>query len=94
MKKFDFIIGYDIASSKRLRGVAKLLESESIRIQLSLFFYPNQTKEAVTSLVDKLVEIIDPQEDDVRIYRVDISRSIHLGSAVDLKYPKLSIEVE
>ena len=94
MKKFDFVIGYDIASSKRLRRVATLLESEAIRIQLSLFFYPKQTQEAVKGLVKSIVELIDPNEDDVRIYRVDIPRSLSLGSAVDLKYPNLSIEVE
>ena len=94
MKKFDFVIGYDISSAKRLRKIATLLESETIRIQLSLFFYPKQTKEAVKGLTDKIIKIIDPKEDDVRIYRVDIARSLGLGGAVDLKYPNLSIEIE
>lgn len=94
MKKFDFLIGYDISSAKRLRQMAKLLESESIRIQLSLFLYPKQTSEAMKCLVEKIVGIIDETEDDVRIYRVDISRSIHLASGVDLQYPKLFIGVK
>ncbi len=94
MKKFDFVIGYDITSPKRLKRVATLLELEAIRIQFSLFFYPKQTKEVVKYLVDKIVELIDPKEDDVRIYRVDIVRSLNLGSAVNLKYPNLSVEVE
>lgn len=93
MKKFDFVIGYDVSSPKRLRQLAKLLESESIRIQYSLFFYPKQDQKALKCLVEKIVEIIDPEEDDVRIYRVDIARSMHLNSGVDLRYPKLSIGV-
>ena len=94
MKKFDFLIGYDISSAKRLRRVATLLESKAIRIQLSLFFYPKQTKESVEDLVEKIMEVIEPDEDDVRIYRVDLVRSLGLGGAVDLKYPNLSVEVE
>ena len=38
MKRFDFLVCYDIADAKRLRKVAKLLEKEAIRIQKSQFF--------------------------------------------------------
>lgn len=88
MKKFDFLIGYDIASSKRLQKLAKLLESHSIRIQFSLFLYPQKDQASLSHLVDEIMAIIDEEEDDVRIYRVDIARSVHLKSAVDLRYPK------
>jgi len=91
MKKFDFLIGYDISSPKRLRKLAKLLDSEAIRIQFSLFLYPKQDKKSLKILIDKIVKIIDQSEDDVRVYRIDIARSIHLMSGVDLQYPKVYI---
>lgn len=94
MKKFDFLIGYDISCPKRLRHLAKLLELEAIRIQFSLFLYPKQGQKDLTILVEKIVEIIDESEDDVRIYRIDIVRSIHLMSAVNLRYPKIFMGVE
>jgi len=85
------LIGYDISSPKRLRKLAKLLDSEAIRIQFSLFLYPQQDKKSLKILIDKIVKIIDQSEDDVRVYRIDIGRSIHLKSGVDLKYPKVYI---
>jgi CRISPR-associated protein Cas2 len=89
MKKFDFLVCYDIADDKRLRKVAKILESESIRIQKSQFFYVDATMENITKLVINLEEIIDKDEDDIRIYKVDKLKSIHLKSAVNLKQPNL-----
>jgi CRISPR-associated protein Cas2 len=88
MKKFDFVIGYDISSPKRLQKLAKALEKVAIRIQYSLFFYPTVTKKELNSLVDIILEIIDEKEDDVRIYRVKSSRSLHLMSGFDLTHPK------
>ena len=39
MKKFNFLICYDISDEKRLAKVAKELEKVSIRIQKSIFFF-------------------------------------------------------
>lgn len=89
MKKFDFMIAYDVACEKRLRKLAKLLEEEALRVQFSLFLYPNQSQQALTLLSEKIVDLIDEKEDDVRIYRIDIKRSLHLASAVDLCYPTI-----
>ncbi len=89
MKKFDFVLGYDIASPKRLQKVARLLEKVAIRIQYSLFIYLDVSKEELQLLVDELLELIDESEDDVRIYQVNAKRSIHLMSGFDLCYPKL-----
>ncbi len=91
MKKFDFVIGYDIASVKRLPKVARLLERVAIRIQYSLFFYPQVSKEELRVLVDALLEVIDEQEDDLRIYQVDTKRSLSLMRGFDLRYSKLFI---
>jgi len=88
MKKFDFVIGYDISSPKRLRKLAVLLEKVAIRIQYSLFLYPDVTKDDLNIVVEKILEIIDEKEDDVRIYRVNTLRSLNLMSGFDLTHPK------
>jgi len=93
MKKFDFVIGYDIASPKRLQKVAKLLEKVAIRIQYSLFFYPKVSREALEKLTSDILELIDKKEDDVRIYRVDSKYSLSLMSGFDLNHSKLFIGV-
>jgi len=89
MKRFDFMIGYDIASVKRLPKVARLLEKVALRVQYSLFLYPNVTKEELEHLVGKLLELIDEKEDDVRIYQISTKRSLHLKSAIDLANPTI-----
>jgi len=89
MKRFDFMIAYDIASVKRLRQVAKLLEQHAIRIQYSIFFYSNVTLQECTTLVKELKMLIDDEEDDVRIYRIQKEKSFHLRSGVDLKFPTI-----
>jgi CRISPR-associated endonuclease Cas2 len=88
MKKFDFVIGYDISSPKRLRKLAVLLEKVAIRIQYSLFLYPDVRKDDLNIVVEKILEIIDEKEDDVRIYRVNTLRSLNLMSGFDLTHPK------
>jgi len=89
MKRFDFIIGYDIASVKRLPKVARLLEKVALRIQYSLFLYADVSKEELEVLVGKMLELIDEKEDDVRIYQVSTKRSLHLMSGVDLVNPTI-----
>ncbi len=89
MKRFDFIIGYDIASVKRLPKVARVLERVAIRIQYSLFFYPQVSKEELRGLVDALLEVIDEQEDDLRIYQIDTKRSLSLMSGFDLSHAQI-----
>jgi len=89
MKKFNFLICYDISDEKRLAKVAKELEKVSIRIQKSIFFYPEASKDEITSLVVSLEEIIEKDEDDIRIYKIDINHSLNLKSGIDLKNPNI-----
>ena len=89
MKLFNFIITYDIADAKRLRRVAKSLEKVAIRIQYSIFFYKDASKEDIVEIVKILEEIIDKEADDVRIYKANISKSLHLKSGIDLKHPNI-----
>ncbi len=83
MKKDDYLICYDISDQKRLKKVAKFLEKELVRVQYSIFIAKNFKKEQIYEIADKLNEIIDPKEDDVRIYKIKNS-GISMGIAFDL----------
>ena len=87
MKKYNFIVAYDISSPKRLQQLAKFLEKDAIRIQKSIFFYSEISKNSLGLIVDNILSIIDEKDDDVRVYQVDINRSISINSAIDLSNP-------
>ncbi|MEA3522725.1 MAG: CRISPR-associated endonuclease Cas2 [Campylobacterota bacterium] len=89
MKRFNFLICYDIANPKRLARVAKTLEKVSIRIQKSQFYSMDTTKEECINIVKKLEEIINNDEDDVRIYKVDKHSSVHLNGGINLLKPNI-----
>ena len=75
----EFIVAYDISEPRRLRKVARILEKCGVRIEYSLFFV-KATKEEMTELAMKIAEIIDANEDDVRIYEVE-DYGVALGRA-------------
>jgi CRISPR-associated protein Cas2 len=81
------LICYDISNGKRLRKVAKFLEKNAMRIQNSVFLYPQVVKFELTHLVNKLNELIDDEEDDIRIYHIDIKNSLSLRSGINLQEP-------
>lgn len=85
MNRHNFVITYDISDTKRLHKVAKCLEHCAFRIQKSVFFYPDASQVDIFELVDALNEIISQEEDDVRIYHVNVESSIALESGIDLK---------
>jgi CRISPR-associated protein Cas2 len=87
MKKFNFLICYDISDVKRLVKVAKTVEKNAIRIQKSIFLLIDTSKEEMYEIVEAIENIINMKEDDVRIYKIDIHQSLHFNSAVDLKNP-------
>lgn len=89
MKKFNFLICYDIADSKRLVKIAKNLEKVSIRIQKSIFYYMEATAKDIEQIVSIIEEIINRDEDDVRVYKVDKNLSINLKHGIDLKKPNI-----
>ncbi len=83
MKKADYLICYDISDAKRLRHLTKELCKAAIRIQYSVFFMPSASQDDLFVIIDTIDEIIDPFEDDVRIYTV-LGVGIRLGQAIDL----------
>ncbi len=89
MKKFNFLICYDIADPKRLAKIAKSLEKVSIRIQKSIFYYMEATAKDIEQIVTIIEKIINRDEDDVRVYKVDKNLSINLKRGIDLKKPNI-----
>ena len=89
MKKLNFLICYDIADTKRLAKIAKNLEKVSIRIQKSIFYYMGATAKDIEQIVSIIEDIINKDEDDVRVYKVDKNLSINLKHGIDLKKPNI-----
>ncbi|BDY11969.1 CRISPR-associated endonuclease Cas2 [Hydrogenimonas cancrithermarum] len=79
----DYVISYDISDSKRLGRLARRLEKLAIRIQYSVFYAPSVTQDGLFDIMETINDIIEPEEDDVRIYTVvDVGKT--LGQAIKL----------
>lgn len=63
-----YVITYDIADDRRREDVATLLSGYGPRVQLSVFECELRTRREAGSLQGKLRDLIDPLEDQVRIY--------------------------
>ncbi|MFN3533314.1 MAG: CRISPR-associated endonuclease Cas2 [Candidatus Brocadia sp.] len=65
--KSNYIVCYDVTDEKRLRKVFKTLTGIGTHVQYSVFFC-KLTWQELTELKKRLNEIIDGNEDDIRIY--------------------------
>ena len=76
------LLSYDIANPKRLGRVHRYMRKVGVPIQYSVFVFSANAK-GVTSVVKGLKRIINPKEDDIRIYplprRLDVA---HRGRQV------------
>ena len=88
MKIYNFLICYDISDDKRLKKVAKILEQNAIRIQKSIFFYHFGLNNELKTIIKSINDIIT-DDDDVRIYKIDINNSLSINSAINLKKPNI-----
>lgn len=61
-------MAYDIADDRRREDVATLLSGFGPRVQLSVFECDVRGRKEAASLQSKLRELIDPVEDQVRLY--------------------------
>lgn len=86
MSKQDFLICYDIADEKRVAKIGKLIEKEALRIQRSVYFYEQVSKDELSVLVDRVLTLLDEEVDDLRIYTIR-NKGIALGEAIDLDNP-------
>jgi len=83
MRKDDYLICYDIADKKRVAKIARYLEKKAFRIQYSIFLLKNASKEEIYAIAQDLNELIEPKEDDIRIYTVE-EKGVSIGVAYDL----------
>lgn len=87
MKRFkNYLICYDISDEKRVVKLAKYLEKVAFRIQFSIFLLHNATDAELMDIVENIMERIDQNNDDVRIYTIKNS-GLKAGKAVDLDDP-------
>jgi len=80
----DILVTYDVntldsAGRSRLRKVAKTCEGRGQRVQFSVFECTVNEME-FDRLRDKLVRIINPEEDSLRIYHLRGNRAEYLES--------------
>ena len=68
MVEYNYLIIYDISDEKRLRRIAKLMESYGVRVQKSVF----ETKlnlVRLSELKKKATELIDEKEDGMKFFK-------------------------
>ena len=66
-----YVVTYDIADDRRREDVATLLSGYGPRAQLSVFECDLRTRREAAELQSTLRELIDPVEDQVRLYPLD-----------------------
>jgi len=83
MYKADFILTYDIADKKRLAKISRYMEKNALRIQRSVYLCKQFSKENLYEILQYLAQIINSNEDDLRVYKIK-KGSINLSSAIDI----------
>ncbi|MFF4652615.1 CRISPR-associated endonuclease Cas2 [Streptomyces sp. NPDC001380] len=63
-----FLVTYDIADDRRREEVSDLLSGHGPRVQYSVFEVALPSKAATARLRTALKKLIDPEEDQIRIY--------------------------
>jgi len=84
----ELLITYDVETTtpegqRRLRHVAKVCEGIGYRVQKSVFEVVCNPTQRI-QLEARLLDIIDPDRDSIRIYQLDrgtFRRAKHLGAA-------------
>lgn len=70
------LVAYDIASSPRREAVAEVLAARGFRVQFSVFEYEVESVAEQTGLAEHLSALIDPVEDQIRIYVVSLAAGV------------------
>lgn len=86
MRRHDFLICYDIADEKRVGKIGKLVEKNALRIQRSVYFYEDVSRDELSKLIEKILVMFNEDEDDLRVYTIK-NRGFFLGEAIDLDNP-------
>ncbi|WP_295889072.1 CRISPR-associated endonuclease Cas2, partial [uncultured Thiohalocapsa sp.] len=61
------LLSYDIADPQRLARVHRTVRAYGLPLQYSVFIIPG-TNPTVDTLLAELTDIIEPTEDDIRVY--------------------------
>lgn len=64
------VVTYDVSDDRRRERLATLLSGYGPRVQLSVFECMLRSKDELQDLRAKIREIVDTQEDQVRMYNV------------------------
>lgn len=75
-----FLIAYDIAHPRRLRKVARILDGVAVRVQFSVFLFRGDPV-AAAGLIDRLREVIRPDEDVIQAWPVPTGLSPEVFAA-------------
>ncbi len=86
MKRYDFVVCYDISDPKRLKKIAKAVERRALRIQYSIYVLFDATQQELNILLENITKIYNQEQDDIRVYKIK-QKGIHMGSAIDLENP-------
>lgn len=72
-----YVVAYDIADDRRRERLSVILGALGPRVQKSVFEVELPTRTGVRDLRRRIREVVDPQEDQVRIYPIgpEASRS-------------------
>lgn len=78
----SYLLCYDIANPRRLQRVFKACVRAGIPYQYSVFWL-QLTQEGLDRLLHQLEALIDPKEDDIRVYRLPKDQPMHgLGAGL------------
>ncbi len=66
-----YVVAYDIVDDRRREDVATLLSGYGPRVQLSVFECELSSRQEAAALQARLRDLIDPVEDQVRLYPLD-----------------------
>lgn len=70
-----YVICYDIADDERRDDIATVLSGYGPRVQLSVFECELRSREEFLGLLGKVRSLVEPVEDQVRIYPLDATAS-------------------
>ena len=63
----QYLIGYDISDSKRLQRFHRKLSRYALPLQYSIFLFEG-TEQELMACLNKLLNILNKKEDDLRVY--------------------------
>lgn len=67
----DYVICYDICDPRRLARLARYLVKRAVRMQYSVFLFQGDDRQ-LERCIQGAAELIDPQEDDLRVYPLPV----------------------